>query len=125
MRPIQMVDLQQQYRKIKPEMDAAIQAVIDSAAFVKGAQVEQFARNLENYTGSHHVIPVANGTEALQIALMALGLKPGDEVLVSVAEHHANFVPWQQICAIRRTHRQRICGLLHPRPLGLRPHQGL
>ena len=50
MRPIQMVDLQQQYRKIKPEMDAAIQAVIDSAAFVKGAQVEQFARNLENYT---------------------------------------------------------------------------
>ena len=81
MRPIQMVDLQQQYRKIKPEMDAAIQAVIDSAAFVKGAQVEQFARNLENYTGSHHVIPVANGTEALQIALMALGLKPGDEVI--------------------------------------------
>ena len=76
-----MVDLQQQYRKIKPEMDAAIQAVIDSAAFVKGAQVEQFARNLENYTGSRHVIPVANGTEALQIALMALGLKPGDEVI--------------------------------------------
>lgn len=81
MRPIQMVDLQQQYRKIKPEMDAAIQAVIDSAAFVKGAQVEQFARNLENYTGSRHVIPVANGTEALQIALMALGLRPGDEVI--------------------------------------------
>lgn len=81
MRPIQMVDLQQQYRKIKPEMDAAIQAVIDSAAFVKGAQVEQFARNLENYTGSCHVIPVANGTEALQIALMALGLRPGDEVI--------------------------------------------
>lgn len=76
-----MVDLQQQYRKIKPEMDAAIQAVIDSAAFVKGAQVEQFARNLENYTGSRHVIPVANGTEALQIALMALGLRPGDEVI--------------------------------------------
>lgn len=76
-----MVDLQQQYRKIKPEMDAAIQAVIDSGAFVKGAQVEQFARNLENYTGSRHVIPVANGTEALQIALMALGLRPGDEVI--------------------------------------------
>ena len=79
--PIQMVDLQRQYRKIKPEMDAAIQAVIDSAAFVKGAQVEQFARHLEAYTGARHVIPVANGTEALQIALMALGLKPGDEVI--------------------------------------------
>lgn len=79
--PIQMVDLQRQYRKIKPEMDAAIQAVIDSAAFVKGAQVEQFARHLEAYTGARHVIPVANDTEALQIALMALGLKPGDEVI--------------------------------------------
>ena len=76
-----MVDLQRQYQKIKPEMDAAIQAVIDSAAFVKGAQVEQFARNLEAYTGAKHVIPVANGTEALQIALMALGLRPGDEVI--------------------------------------------
>ncbi len=76
-----MVDLQSQYQKIKPEMDAAIQAVIDSAAFVKGAQVEQFARHLETYTGVKHVIPVANGTEALQIALMALGLKPGDEVI--------------------------------------------
>ena len=81
MTPIQMVDLQRQYRKIKPEIDAAIQAVIDSAAFVKGAQVEQFARHLETYTGAKHVIPVANGTEALQIALMALGLKPGDEVI--------------------------------------------
>ncbi|MBO4577953.1 MAG: DegT/DnrJ/EryC1/StrS family aminotransferase [Paludibacteraceae bacterium] len=81
MTPIQMVDLQRQYRKIKPEIDAAIQAVIDSAAFVKGAQVEQFARHLEAYTGAKHVIPVANGTEALQIALMALELKPGDEVI--------------------------------------------
>ena len=79
MKPLQMVDLQRQYQKIKPEMDAAIQAVIDSAAFVKGPQVEAFARHLEAYTGAKHVIPVANGTEALQIALMALGLKPGDE----------------------------------------------
>ncbi len=81
MKPLQMVDLQRQYQKIKPEMDAAIQAVIDSAAFVKGAQVELFARNLEAYTGAKHVIPVANGTEALQIALMSLGLRPGDEVI--------------------------------------------
>ena len=76
-----MVDLQRQYQKIKPEMDAAIQAVIDSTAFVKGAQVELFAEHLAAYTGTKHVIPVANGTEALQIALMALGLKPGDEVI--------------------------------------------
>lgn len=81
MTPIQMVDLQRQYRNIKPEIDEAIQTVINSAAFVKGAQVEQFARHLESYTGAKHVIPVANGTEALQIALMALGLKPGDEVI--------------------------------------------
>ena len=81
MTPIQMVDLQRQYRKIKPEIDEAIQTVINSTAFVKGAQVEQFARHLESYTGAKHVIPVANGTEALQIALMALGLKPGDEVI--------------------------------------------
>ena len=81
MTPIQMVDLQRQYRKIKPEIDEAIQTVINSAAFVKGAQVEQFARHLESYTGAKHVISVANGTEALQIALMALALKPGDEVI--------------------------------------------
>lgn len=81
MREIQMVDLQRQYQRIKPEIDAAIQKVIDGAAFVKGAEVEQFARHLEAYTGAKHVIPVANGTEALQIALMALGLKPGDEVI--------------------------------------------
>lgn len=68
--------------KIKPEVDAAIQEVIDSTAFINGPAVKEFARNLSDYMGGCHVITCANGTDALQIALMALGLKPGDEVIV-------------------------------------------
>ena len=81
MRQIQMVDLQAQYQRIKRDIDAGIQEVIESAAFVKGAKVAEFQTHLEQYTGAKHVIPVGNGTDALQIALMALGLKPGDEVI--------------------------------------------
>jgi len=81
MKKIQMVDLQSQYQKIKVEVDRGIQEVIDSAAFIKGAAVSRFEQNLTSYTGAKHVIPVGNGTDALQIALMALGLKPGDEVI--------------------------------------------
>ena len=81
MKKIQMVDLQTQYQNIKEDIDRGIQAVIDSAAFIKGAAVSSFQANLEQYTGAKHVIPVGNGTDALQIALMALGLKPGDEVI--------------------------------------------
>ena len=76
-----MVDLQSQYQHIKAEIDRGIQAVIDSAAFIKGPAVASFQANLEHYTGAKHVIPVGNGTDALQIALMALGLQPGDEVI--------------------------------------------
>ena len=76
-----MVDLQTQYQHIKEDIDRGIQAVIDSASFIKGPAVASFQENLEKYTGSKHVIPVGNGTDALQIALMALGLKPGDEVI--------------------------------------------
>lgn len=79
---IQMVDLKGQYEKIKPEVDAAIQNVIDNTAFINGPIVKEFAQNLSDYMGGCHVIPCANGTDALQIALMALGLKPGDEVIV-------------------------------------------
>lgn len=79
---IQMVDLKGQYKKIKQEVDAAIQEVIDSAAFINGPAVKGFAQNLSDYMGGCHVITCANGTDALQIALMALGLKPGDEVIV-------------------------------------------
>ena len=76
-----MVDLQTQYQHIKTDIDNAIQAVIDSASFIKGPTVTAFQHNLEAYTGAKHVIPVGNGTDALQIALMALGLQPGDEVI--------------------------------------------
>ena len=81
MRKLQMVDLKRQYEKIKPEVDSAIQRVIDNTAFIAGEDVKLFARELEAYLGVKHVIPCANGTDALQIALMALGLKPGDEVI--------------------------------------------
>ena len=76
-----MVDLQTQYQHIKDDIDRGIQAVIDSASFIKGPAVSTFQTNLEQYTGAKHVIPVGNGTDALQIALMALGLQPGDEVI--------------------------------------------
>ena len=76
-----MVDLQSQYTHIKAEIDAGIQEVIASAAFIKGPKVKAFQEHLEAYTGAKHVIPVGNGTDALQIALMGLGLKPGDEVI--------------------------------------------
>ena len=81
MRPIQMVDLKQQYTKIKSEVDSAIAAVIQSAAFINGPAVTEFAASLAAYNGSRHVIPCANGTDALQIAMMALDLQPGDEVI--------------------------------------------
>ena len=81
MKKIQMVDLQTQYLHIKEDIDRGIQAVIDSASFIKGPAVTSFQQNLEAYTGAKHVIPVGNGTDALQIALMALGLQPGDEVI--------------------------------------------
>lgn len=78
-----MVDLKNQYLKIKPEIDAAIQEVIDSTAFINGPAVKAFQQNLEKYLNVKHVIPCANGTDALQIAMMALGLKPGDEVITA------------------------------------------
>ena len=81
MKKIQMVDLQTQYQRIKQDIDAGIQEVIESAAFIKGPKVAAFQEHLEAYTGAKHVINVGNGTDALQIALMGLGLKPGDEVI--------------------------------------------
>ena len=81
MRPIQMVDTRSQYVKIKSEVDAAILEVLESSMFIGGKKVEEFRENLEIYNGSKHVIPCANGTDALQIAMMALDLKPGDEVI--------------------------------------------
>jgi dTDP-4-amino-4,6-dideoxygalactose transaminase len=81
MNPIRMVDLKTQYDKIKPEVDTAIHEVIDSTAFINGPAVHRFQKNLEQYLGVKHVIPCANGTDALQVSMMALDLKPGDEVI--------------------------------------------
>ena len=78
-----MVDLKTQYQRIKPEIDAAIQGVIDSCQFVKGGEVKTFEAELAQYLGVKHVIGCGNGTDALQVALMALGLKPGDEVITT------------------------------------------
>lgn len=80
---IQMVNLHKQYLAIKNEVDAAIAGVIESTQFINGDEVKLFQKELEDYLGVKHVIPCANGTDALQIALMALGLKPGDEVITS------------------------------------------
>ncbi|MGB4958290.1 MAG: aminotransferase class I/II-fold pyridoxal phosphate-dependent enzyme, partial [Saprospiraceae bacterium] len=79
---IQMVDVKSQYLKIKDTVDKGIQEVLDTTAFINGPQVKRFANEFANYLGSKRVIPCANGTDALQIAMMALGLKPGDEVIV-------------------------------------------
>jgi dTDP-4-amino-4,6-dideoxygalactose transaminase len=76
-----MVDLKQQYQSIKSEIDTAISQVVESAFFINGPQVQSFATALEKYNQVKHVVPCANGTDALQIALMALDLRPGDEVI--------------------------------------------
>lgn len=80
---IQMVDLISQYNRIKNEIDNAIQEVLNSGKFIKGPQVNQFEQNLAQYLGVKHVIGCANGTDALQIAMMALGFQEGDEVITA------------------------------------------
>lgn len=83
MKKIQMVDLKSQYDKIKDVVNHSIQEVLDNNTYINGPQVHQFQKNLEDYLGVKHVIPCANGTDALQIAMMGLGLKPGDEVITA------------------------------------------
>ncbi len=83
MKKIHMVDLQSQYLTIRTEIDKAIQDVIDSCAFINGPAVKGFQEDLEKYLKVKHVIPCANGTDALQVSMMALGLQPGDEVITT------------------------------------------
>lgn len=83
MKKIQMVDLKGQYEKIKADVDHSVLEVINSTAFINGPKVHEFQKNLENYLGVKHVIPCANGTDALQIAMMGLGLEQGDEVITA------------------------------------------
>lgn len=78
-----MVDLKSQYEKIKATVDASIQEVLDTTTYINGPKVHEFQKNLEEYLDVKHVIPCANGTDALQIAMMALDLKPGDEVITA------------------------------------------
>lgn len=78
-----MVDLVGQYQKIKTEVDAAVLEILSNASFINGPAVHSFQKNLQDYLGVKHVIPCANGTDALQVALMALDLKPGDEVITT------------------------------------------
>ncbi|MDI9308697.1 MAG: DegT/DnrJ/EryC1/StrS family aminotransferase [Limnohabitans sp.] len=83
MRKLQMVDLKSQYEKIKGEVNASIQEVLDTTTYINGPLVHQFQADLEKYLDVKHVIPCANGTDALQIAMMGLGLKPGDEIITA------------------------------------------
>jgi dTDP-4-amino-4,6-dideoxygalactose transaminase len=83
MRKLQMVDLKSQYEKIKQTVDTSIQEVLDTNTYINGPKVHEFQKNLEEYLGVKHVIPCANGTDALQIAMMGLGLQPGDEVITA------------------------------------------
>jgi dTDP-4-amino-4,6-dideoxygalactose transaminase len=83
MKQVPMVDLIGQYNKIKPEVDSAIAEVLGNASFINGPAVKKFQVNLEKYLGVKHVIPCANGTDALQVAMMALNLQPGDEVITT------------------------------------------
>ena len=83
MEKIQMVDLKRQYEKIREEVDAAVLDVIRSTQFINGPEVKAFQKDLEEYLGAKHVIPCANGTDALQVSMMALDLKPGDEVITT------------------------------------------
>ena len=83
MKKIQMVDLKSQYEKIKDTVNTSIQEVLDANAYINGPQVHAFQKSLEEYLDVKHVIPCANGTDALQIAMMGLDLKPGDEVITA------------------------------------------
>lgn len=83
MKPIQMVDLKKQHDKLQPELNKKILEVVDSTAYIKGEEVQTFESELAEYLGVKHVIACANGTDALQLAMMALGLKPGDEVITA------------------------------------------
>ena len=83
MRKLQMVDLKSQYEKIKDTVNASIQEVLETNAYINGPQVHQFQKSLEEYLDVKHVIPCANGTDALQIAMMGLDLKSGDEVITA------------------------------------------
>ena len=93
-----MVDLVGQYNKIKPEVDSAIQDILSTASFINGPHVKKFQENLQKYLGVKHVIPCANGTDALQVAMMSLNLQPGDEVITTTF----TFIATAEVIALLR-----------------------
>ncbi len=100
MMKLQMVDLKSQYLNIKNDIDTALQQVLDDTNFINGHQVAEFARNLEQYLDVKHVIPCANGTDALQIAMMALDLQPGDEI---ITPSHTYFATVEVVALLKLT----------------------
>ncbi|MBR5781205.1 MAG: DegT/DnrJ/EryC1/StrS family aminotransferase [Bacteroidales bacterium] len=98
MHNIPMVDLVGQYNKIKPEVDSAIQEILSKASFINGPHVKSFQENLQKYLDVKHVIPCANGTDALQVAMMALNLQPGDEVITTTF----TFIATAEVIALLR-----------------------
>lgn len=98
MKKIQMVDLKSQYQKIKSEIDSSIEEVIESTSFINGPAVKKFQEHLERYLGVKHVIPCGNGTDALQVAMMALDLQPGDEVITTTF----TFIATAEVIALLR-----------------------
>ena len=107
MKNIQMVDLIGQYEKIKEGIDEAILNVVKSSQYINGPEVKEFQSELEDYLDVNQVIPCANGTDALQIAMMALGLQPGDEVIT------ANFTYFYNIHSLLREGGARGFPLAH------------
>jgi UDP-2-acetamido-2-deoxy-ribo-hexuluronate aminotransferase len=95
-KPIQMVDLSSQYQRLKRDIDSGIEQVLSEASYINGPSVKAFARELEAYMGVKHVIPCANGTDALQIAFMALDLPPGSEVITP----GFSYVALAEVCAL-------------------------
>lgn len=98
MQNIPMVDLVGQYNKIKPEVDSAIQEILSTATFINGPYVKKFQEDLQKYLDVKHVIPCANGTDALQVAMMALNLEPGDEVITTTF----TFIATAEVIALLR-----------------------
>ena len=117
--PIQMVDLKRQYLNIKTEVDQAIADVVQNASFINGKAVTDFSAQLGQFLGIDHVVPCANGTDALQIAMMALGLEPGDEVITP----SFTYIATTEVMALLRLNLFALIPARFGRPLPLRPRR--
>ena len=119
---IQMVDLRKQYERLRSEINPAMQTVIDACAFINGPQVKEFCNHLSGYLGVPYVIPCGNGTDALQISLMALDLHPGDEVIVPPYWVHATISANPRLPLTFGAWCDRDYGFVYE---GVRKHRGI